>query len=269
MIDFNNMLEKARKATLSISDNDNRICGSAVVIAPGFAITNRHVVKNEACLVPVVKVSSYEEVFEASLVKACRTIDLAFIKIPVFLPSINVLDEAKPMLGEDIYVIGFSAGISERTVTRGIISKKEIRFEQCRYIQFDAPIYGGNSGGPLINKQGCFLGIVSRGVGGEQIASTLNLAIPWGVIQNKVRYFIDEGYSENGKMCLTCGWHNKNEIYCKKCGSQLPAENEISSYQMTEYYDKCPICEKKRHNNNNYCKVCGKFLIKEADNGTD
>ena len=63
----------------------------------------------------------------------------------------------------------------EATLTKGIISHSKRTFDGLPYIQSDANIYGGNSGGPMINNKGNVIGV---SVLGNKEAEGLNLFIP-------------------------------------------------------------------------------------------
>lgn len=264
------VLTKACRATLSIFNAKTTSRGSGVVVAPGLAVTNRHVVAGAGgTLAGSVEATTEDEVFTAPVLKACRTLDLAFLKVP---PGIPALDGAGPgghLLGEEIYAIGFSDGTYERTVTRGIVSKLETRLELNRYLQFDAPIHQGNSGGPVINRRGEILGLVSRGSNpcGLRIASTLNLAIPWQLVGRKIREFTASVDPDSSRMCLACGWPNRAGKYCEQCGSSLADPAEIVSREKSGFHAACPACGREREGERRYCNGCGASLRKEEEDG--
>lgn len=264
------LLEQACRATLSIFNAKAPGRASGVVVAPGLAITNRHVVNGEWWkLAPSVEAATEEEIFTAPVLKACRTIDLAFLRVPPRLPVLEGAKEPDPLVGDDIYAIGYSDGFSERTVTRGIVSKLETRFELNRYLQFDAAVYGGNSGGPVINSRGRILGLVAKGwnLGGFPAPSTLNLAVPWRMIEKKIREFVDSVDPEVSRMCLICGWPNRAGKYCAQCGSGLPEPVGIVSRGNGGFHKDCPVCGRKREGERRYCSGCGAALRKEEEDG--
>lgn len=260
------ILERACRATLSINNRKAGCQGSGVVVAPGLAVTNRHVVAGDWFdLAASVEVSSEEEYFTAPVLKACRTLDLAFLRVPARLPGLSGAGEEEPLLGEDVYAIGFPDGMSERTVTRGVVSKREARLDENRYLQFDAPIYQGNSGGPVINRGGKILGLVAKGYTGsrEPSSSCLNLALPWRMIEKKLRDFCAGGLLESSRMCLTCGWPNRSGNHCGKCGTRLGDPAKVSARNKAGFHDNCPVCGREREGDRKYCNGCGASLRRE------
>ena len=73
-------------------------------------------------------------------------------------PCLNVAKASSVKTGDDIYAIGAPKSMSY-TLTKGVISAKERKVGKHSYIQIDAPINEGNSGGPLLNDNGEVLGV--------------------------------------------------------------------------------------------------------------
>jgi S1-C subfamily serine protease len=247
--------------------------GSGVVISKGLGITNKHVVKIRTDIVRKVKINSEAEVFDTDILKVCHTVDLAFFKVPAHLPVIEFDSSYDFKLGSKIYAVGDPAGRSERTVTKGIIGKTKYRFFNQDYIQFDAAIYPGNSGGPLLNAEGKMIGLICSvltiGDGGMLIASG-SLAIPINVISAKVAKFKQIGYDKkNGKLCIFCEWHNFEDTFCERCGANLAKVKEFNISDKLPYknisgdrYDECPNCKSVPKAKSLYCHNCGTSLIK-------
>ena len=150
---------------------DNLGLGTGVIVSDnGYIVTNQHVSgdKYSNCYVTLENGLNYS----GTVVWADSDIDLSIIKINMRgLPYINLGDSDNIKIGESVYAIGNPIGYEfQRTVTSGIISgnKRTIKIrEENRnsymedLIQTDAIINQGNSGGPLINKQGEVIGITS------------------------------------------------------------------------------------------------------------
>ena len=131
----------------------------------GYVITNQHVVEGAAQL----KVSLHSsEVVDAVLVGADIQTDVAVLSIPANdLKALPIGDSAKARVGEFVLAIGdpISADELSGSVTFGIVSalSREINIEGFvnEYMQTDAAVNPGNSGGPLINMRGEVIGVTS------------------------------------------------------------------------------------------------------------
>ncbi|UCH95831.1 MAG: trypsin-like peptidase domain-containing protein, partial [Candidatus Aminicenantes bacterium] len=88
-----------------------------------------------------------------------------------------------PRVGEKIFVIGNPLGL-ERSVTEGVISHTARNFGGKLYLQIDASVNPGNSGGPLFNSSGQVIGVINMGIRSMQ---GLNFAIPI----RHVKYILD------------------------------------------------------------------------------
>ncbi|KAF0145376.1 MAG: serine protease [Nitrospirae bacterium] len=160
--------------------------GSGFIISPeGIIITNRHVIQDSA---EVEVIFNSNESKKASVIKSGTIpLDIAILKVAgnnlKYLPLADSNDCSE---GEEVVAIGAPLFLSE-TITKGIISNcnRQLKDElqDIKYIQTDAAISPGNSGGPLINKKGEVMGmltwkIVRKGFDG------LNFAITSNVINN-------------------------------------------------------------------------------------
>ena len=157
--------------------------GSGFIIdREGLILTNNHVVENAEKI--VVRLSDERE-FEAKVVGRDPKTDIAVIKINAKgdLPVAPLGDSRRLEVGEWVLAIGNPFGL-EHTVTAGIVSAKGRRIGAGPYdnfIQTDASVNPGNSGGPLINIRGEVVGIntaiFSRGGGniGIGFAIPINL----------------------------------------------------------------------------------------------
>ena len=92
--------------------------------------------------------------------------------------------KTKVKTGEQVYAIGTTEGIFEGTLSEGIVSSAERELDGLSYIQFTAPVSHGNSGGPLLDKSGRVVGIVSAGWSEGQ---NINFAIPIAEVDNVSR----------------------------------------------------------------------------------
>ena len=135
--------------------------GSGVIIsADGYIVTNNHVVDGADELTVSLNEGSKE--FSARVIGADKTTDLALIKIDgKNLPAIQIANSDDVRVGEWVLAVGNPLGLNN-TVTAGIISAKARTLGANgveSFIQTDAAINQGNSGGALVNTRGELVGI--------------------------------------------------------------------------------------------------------------
>lgn len=173
--------------------------GSGFIVSPkGYILTNEHVV--EGASVINVYLQSGEK-FRGKVVGIDEETDVAVVKIEASqdLPTVTLGDSNAAQVGDWVLAIGSPFGL-DQTVTAGIISKKEretpffTSFQ--RFLQTDAAINRGNSGGPLVNMRGEVIGMNSQiatstgdynGIGFALPASEANFVYKQIVAQGKVR----------------------------------------------------------------------------------
>jgi Do/DeqQ family serine protease len=172
--------------------------GSGVIVsADGHIVTNHHVVDGAEEI--SVDLNDRRH-FDAKLIGSDSPSDLAVLKIQASdLPVLSLGDSDKVRVGDVCLAVGNPLGIGE-TVTMGIISAKgrqtglsDGSFED--FLQTDASINQGNSGGALVNTQGELIGINS------QILSTSggNIGIGFAIPSNMARNVMDQ-LTKNGKV---------------------------------------------------------------------
>jgi len=139
--------------------------GSGFIIDPkGYILTNNHVIDG-ATRITIGLLTG--ERFRGKVIGIDKETDLAIIKVdaPHDLPVMKFGDSNAAQVGDWVLAIGSPFGL-DQTVTAGIISKKE-RDSQTftsfqRFLQTDAAINRGNSGGPLVNMHGEAIGVNSQ-----------------------------------------------------------------------------------------------------------
>ena len=130
----------------------------------GHVLTNYHVVEDAAKI--TVKTDSGEE-YAAKLIGVNEETDLAVLKVDVDrdVPFVKLADSDQSRVGDWVLAIGSPFGLN-RSVTAGIISQTNRETPSTsvfqRFIQTDAAINRGNSGGPLVNMNGDVIGINSQ-----------------------------------------------------------------------------------------------------------
>ena len=154
--------------------------GSGFVIDPtGVIATNAHVVEG-AWQIDVTFADGTK--VPAHLLKATRLIDVALIKIDVDhpLPALTWGDSDALQVGDPVFVIGNALGVGI-SVSGGIVSglnRNIMDSPYDDYIQTDAAINHGNSGGPLFNKKGEVIGINTALLSATSSWSGLGFSIP-------------------------------------------------------------------------------------------
>ena len=167
---FASKLSEGIKSTLTIKSKDG--FGSGFIISSdGYIITNYHVVSDTNDLKVVLNDQSEHDV---EIVRVSKIYDLALLKIDAkdLIPyKINTSKEIE--IASEIYAVGTpSAEDLSQTVSKGIVSGVRT-IDDTKLIQTDASINSGNSGGPLVNKKGEVVGVVSsklKGFGVEGVA---------------------------------------------------------------------------------------------------
>ena len=162
--------------------------GSGIILnQEGYILTCNHVVENA----PSIKIALYDgKQYDAKVISTNSNADLAILKIssdyanPQGLAVATFGDSDVLQDGEDIIAIGYPPLlekdvdewlISDPKITKGIVSGKSV-YKGVKLIQTDAPVSGGNSGGPLINRRGEVIGVVSFVVVEEKVQNA-NFAI--------------------------------------------------------------------------------------------
>ena len=166
--------------------------GSGFIIdAKGIVVTNNHVIKDaEDIIIRVEGDTEYIE-YKAKVIGADPLSDIAVLKIESsdkFVP-VKFGDSDKARIGDWVIAIGNPLGLSG-TVTSGIISARNRNIGLSRYedyIQTDASINQGNSGGPLFNMEGDVIGINTAILGREG-----NIGIGFSIPSNSAKKVIDQ-----------------------------------------------------------------------------
>jgi len=138
-------------------------------LADGYIITNAHVV-SQAPQGLTVKLQNRHE-YTAQVIGIDQSTDLALLKIDApDLAAVAVADPARLRIGESVVAIGAPYGF-DHTVTTGILSAKARSLSTDQYVpylQTDAAISPGNSGGPLFNARGSVVGVTTQILADQQ-----------------------------------------------------------------------------------------------------
>jgi S1-C subfamily serine protease len=184
--DQNSLIGAVRSATVVIQDREqsteSQALGSGFFVSSGGdVITNRHVMI--ALSDPVVKTLD-GSVYPVTRVLAYnKTSDIMKLAVNTGGRQVSFLetDEAMPLVGEDVVVVGAPLGL-QQTVSKGNVSSIRDWPEdpgRGKVIQFTAPVSPGSSGGPVVNMKGRVIGAVSFQAP-SYLSQNLNFAIPVG-----------------------------------------------------------------------------------------
>ena len=174
--------------------------GSGFVIKDsGIVITNNHVIQNAEGI--FVKFTDGKE-YEAKLVGTDPVSDIAVLKIKSDkkFPAVKFGDSNKARVGDWVLAIGNPFGLGG-TVTQGIISAINRDINMGRYdnfIQTDASINQGNSGGPLFNMNGEVMGINTAIYSNSGGSVGIGFAIPANFAKNVIEQLIKYGETKRG-----------------------------------------------------------------------
>jgi len=175
---------------------ERRTSGSGVIIrSDGYLVTNEHVV-NEAEKIQVKLADGRR--FEGRLVGKDERVDLALVKIEATgLPVAALGDSNKLRIGEFVLALGQPFGL-EQSVSFGIVSRKGapllVAAPGFDFIQTDATVNPGNSGGPLVNMAGEVIGINSMAARN----GTIGFAIPINLVKGLLPQLASKGKVEWG-----------------------------------------------------------------------
>lgn len=182
--------------------------GAIINAAKGYVITNNHVIKDADKI--TIKLEDGRE-FKAKLVGADPQSDVALIQIedPKNLTEIKFADSDKLRVGDFSVAIGNPFGLGQ-TVTSGIISALGRSTGTTddgyqNYIQTDAAVNQGNSGGPLINLKGELIGINTAIISPSGGNAGIAFAIPSNMANNLVQQIIEFGEVKRGMLGIKGG----------------------------------------------------------------
>ncbi|PYS83423.1 MAG: peptidase [Acidobacteria bacterium] len=179
----------------------SRGVGSGFIVDPkGVILTNYHVVENMTSI--MVKLQSGEQL-RGTVVGTDEETDVAVIKVNAGrdLPAVTLGDSDSVLVGDWVLAVGSPFGL-EQTVTAGIISTKERQTDPGasfrRFIQTDAAINRGNSGGPLVNMRGEVIGINSQIATSTGDYNGIGFALPSNIASSVFKQLMTAGKVRRG-----------------------------------------------------------------------
>ncbi|MBP1840241.1 trypsin-like peptidase domain-containing protein [Formosa algae] len=181
--------------------------GSGVIISPdGYIITNNHVINNSQEL--TVTLNDNRE-YNATIIGSDDKTDIALLKIDTEedLPYTTFGDSDQAKLGEWVLAVGNPFNLTS-TVTAGIISAKSRDLTGDSYqsfIQTDAAVNPGNSGGALVNANGDLIGINTAISSQTGSYIGYSFAVPSNIARKVIEDIMEYGNVQNGILGVTGG----------------------------------------------------------------
>jgi serine protease Do len=176
--------------------DDRRSQGSGFIIREdGYVVTNAHVIGDAERI--QIRLTDGRR-FDARVVGQDERVDLALLKIDATgLPVAALGDSNRTRVGEFVLALGHPFGL-EQTVSFGIVSRKgaplQVASPAFEFIQTDAAVNPGNSGGPLVNMAGEVVGINSMAA----VNGTIGFAIPVNLVKALLPQLVEKGKVEWG-----------------------------------------------------------------------
>lgn len=204
-VSYNSAVRRAAPAVVNIYAGDHseqelqikNLASGVIMDSRGYIITNKHVINNSDQIVVALQDG---RVFEALLVGSDSLTDLAVLKIEsANLPIISINSKRQPHIGDVVLAIGNPYNLGQ-TVTQGIISATgRIGLSTSgrqSFLQTDASINRGNSGGALVNSLGELVGINTLSFDKSNDGETpegIGFAIPTALSTNIMEKIIRDG----------------------------------------------------------------------------
>lgn len=194
-------------------------------------ITNEHVVRNNKEVVVEIphKVKAVMPVIYMD-----PRLDIAFVKPPKLddMTSICLSNSELVEEGDVVIAVGHPFGL-KYTATQGIVSNTSHLQHDILYIQHDAALNPGNSGGPLINSNNEIIGINTFIF---QNGQNLGFSLPSNYIMQSISLFL-QGNGKPGVNCESCAnivyQPNPEAPHCPHCGASISMISDIKEYEPT------------------------------------
>lgn len=199
-------------------------------------ITNYHVVEGSHG----VSIENQNlERFAGQVVLADPHEDIAFVRVNKNfseLPEISLSELTSVAQRDEVYVLGFPYGMPY-TETQGIVSAPKQLMNGKYYIQTDAPVNPGNSGGPLVNKNGEIIGITTSKF---SEADNMGFAIPADTLKELAEVYTVNAPHEYSIVCAGCKCVvSEPQEYCDNCGDTI----DITFFEEKEQSELARLIE--------------------------
>jgi serine protease Do len=199
------------------------------LLEPHLIVTNEHVVHNNRDVV------IDGALFTKQVTKVLFTdpkYDLAFLEPPrgVKMPEIKLSGNEKISEGDRVVAIGHPFGL-KFTATQGIISNAVHKMGDIPYVQHDAALNPGNSGGPLVDAEGDVIGVNTFII---QEGDNIGFSLPARFLASTLQEFRSGGDGV-GSRCASCSnlvfTHTIEDKFCPHCGSKITLPSQLEEYE--------------------------------------
>lgn len=170
----------------------------------GYIVTNNHVIENASEITIRLK---DERELKAKVVGRDEGTDLAVLKVEGSnFPYVEFEGGAKPRVGDWVIAVGNPFGLGG-SATAGIVSAygRDVGDQYVDYLQIDAPINRGNSGGPTFDIYGRVIGVNSAIYTPTGVSAGIGFAIPADIADSVTKELIRSGKIERGYLGVTIG----------------------------------------------------------------
>lgn len=223
--DMDQILDKYKEIVVQIATPFSTGTGF-ILTDNGYIITNEHVVRDNKTV--VVQTSKLHK-------RVCRIIfidqkyDIAILQYEDEAHNHTIEFSNEIRLGQEVIAIGHPLGL-QYSVTKGIISSLEYQHGGISYLQHDAALSPGNSGGPLLDNQGQLVGINSFIV---KNGLNIGLSLPSVKLLSIIAEF-NAGGGKAACRCMACETIIFEEIgineYCNVCGDKISPISLVQDY---------------------------------------
>jgi len=184
--DITEIVKKICPAVVKLEVGD--YVGTGMIIdRTGYVLTCNHLVEDTQSASAILYGGGQ---YNATVISRDSQKDLAIIKLNatgIDFPSVTLGDAGKLKVGQEIIVVGYSLGLEgETTISKGIVSAFR-NVEGVDYIQTDAAVNPGNSGGPMVDQTGSVVGVFTFKLVGEAVEG-----VSFAVSINSAKQFISE-----------------------------------------------------------------------------
>lgn len=180
-------------------------------------VTNYHVVAGNH----KVSIENYQQDrFLAKVVYVNPEADIAFLKSEyLHAPADVPFNKIEAVHSSDkVFVLGYPFGMPY-TITEGIVSNERQLLDGQPFIQTDAAVNPGNSGGPVVNAEGLLVGVTTAKLSD---ADNVGFAIPAFIVKEELDTFAQNTSSKYSLKCQSCKTliYDKTD-YCPNCGANI------------------------------------------------
>jgi hypothetical protein len=185
--------------------------------APNIFVTNYHVVEGNK---NVAIENQTQDRFIAKVIYVNPDADIAFLKSENHTPDSTIpFDSVQEVRSRDkVFVLGFPFGMPY-TITEGIVSNEKQLLDGKNFIQTDAAVNPGNSGGPVVNAEGVLVGVTTAKF---TEADNVGFAIPAKIVREELDTLAQNTEGKFSMKCDSCkSLIFEKTDYCPNCGSTI------------------------------------------------